>query len=555
MLLTPAAGLAESPPAPLTHPPLLASSPSPDVNMLDVHVSGSGRQKESPPGIADPPTPIVSFKEKLLTNQGIQDVAAAEDFVLEEGDIKTFATPEGPVVQISDRYRKYLHGNWENSLIIKLWGRNIGYRTLYNRLPTLWKLQGAVKVIDLDHNFYIVRFHNKLDRLRVLTDGPWMLFGHYLTVEPWRPQFDPAGHKVTSVVAWVQLPGLSCEYYDRPLLKAVCDEIGQMVRVDYNTQESVRGKFARVAIELDLLKPLQSKVCVDGRWYFISYENLPGICFECGHVGHNMAVCPNRVASLSSAPVATTTSNESHPDTPPTLTAAGPLPESTSATTPQQSQKFGPWMVVQSRQRRPPRQSGDANTKKEIGQGKKSGSRFDVLNDYETVDRPLEKLRGKEVKSKPQSVPQANGTMGASGSGKDSMTVVPISAPAHQGPKTRDPSPKKATPDLHIKQGKPVTLEDGPSGQGTLQPTQITRPTRPTSVVSMLVPSLRPNTNQKLGLVTNAENPKATRTYQPSIFGNCWNYSPGGRTHGDRQYTGGTGGQNHSYLGFAATCY
>ncbi|KAJ4830111.1 hypothetical protein Tsubulata_001320 [Turnera subulata] len=106
----------------------------------------------------------------------------------------------------------------------------------------------------------MVSFYNKEDRLRVLIDGPWILLGHYLTVEPWRPQFDPTGHKVITIVAWVQLLGLSREYYDCLLLNEVCNEIGQLVRVDYNTQEGLRGKFARVAVELDLLKPLQSKV-------------------------------------------------------------------------------------------------------------------------------------------------------------------------------------------------------------------------------------------------------------------------------------------------------
>ncbi|KAJ4846737.1 hypothetical protein Tsubulata_010219 [Turnera subulata] len=417
MSSTSLAGTGESQPATTSQRPP-PTHLSPEINMME---TGS----QEPTDLTDPaPTPMqqgkhaavprhanpASFKEKLMGQQQLVSEEAEDDFVLEAGDIKTFTAPEGPVIQISDRYRAKLHKKWENTLIVKLWGRNIGYRTLCSRLPNLWKLRGAVKVIDLDCNFYMVSFLNKADRLKVLTDGPWILLGHYLTVEAWRPQFDPAAHKVTTVVAWVQLPGLSCEYYDRPLLNAVCNEIGVMVRVDYNTDEALRGKFARVAIELDLSKPLQSKVCVAGKWYFVSYENLPDICFECGHVGHNLSTCPSR--SLA-APL-------------PLPSSAGPISHGASAVgegiTSNGTQQlgsalapsgrvFGPWMVVQRRQRRPPKQPGETGPRKEttdLVQAKKSGSRYDVLMDYETVARPVENTKGKEVQIMPQSSANVN---------------------------------------------------------------------------------------------------------------------------------------------------
>ncbi|KAJ4841014.1 hypothetical protein Tsubulata_034619, partial [Turnera subulata] len=210
----------------------------------------------------------------------------------QEGDIISYLTPEGPVVKISNRYRDMLHKRWENTLIVKLWGRNIGYRTLCNRLPNLWQLKESVRVEDLENNFYFVRFQSRHDYMKALTDGPWIVLGHYLTVEPWRPQFNPITHKVTSIVAWVQIPNLSSE-----LLQAVCNEIGRLVRLDHNTEEALRGRYARVALEIDLSKPLQSQVFVDNTWYNISYENIPDICFECGLVGHVLSACPQHVQS------------------------------------------------------------------------------------------------------------------------------------------------------------------------------------------------------------------------------------------------------------------
>ncbi|KAF2290331.1 hypothetical protein GH714_010941 [Hevea brasiliensis] len=39
--------------------------------------------------------------------------------------------------------------------------------------------------------------------------------------------------------------------------------IRKLVRIDYNTKENFRGKFAHVAIVVDLIKPLLSKFRVD----------------------------------------------------------------------------------------------------------------------------------------------------------------------------------------------------------------------------------------------------------------------------------------------------
>ncbi|KAJ4828716.1 hypothetical protein Tsubulata_033109 [Turnera subulata] len=335
------------------------------------------------PTAAPPP----SFKDKLVARASPSS-SLEEEFEEQEDDIVAFHTPEGPVVKLSDRYRSMLHKRWANTLIVKLWGRNIGFRALCNKLPNLWKLKENVRVVDLERNFYFVRFSNRQDYLHALTDGPWIVFDHYLTVEPWIPQFNPANHIIKSVVAWVQIPELSCEYYDRRLLHTVCNMLGRLVRIDHNTAEAIRGRYARVALELNLEKPLQSQVFVDNKWFHIAYENIPQICFSCGHAGHILADCPEQVTrnTIISAQAA-------EPSSTPAL--VGPTVGASGLG----RQPRGEWMVAAPRQRRPPRNT-QAPLGKEPSTGKESvrskgviigqtsGSRFDVLTDYITVDRP-----------------------------------------------------------------------------------------------------------------------------------------------------------------------
>lgn len=72
--------------------------------------------------------------------------------------------------------------------------------------------------------------------------------------------------------------------------------VGKVLRIDYNTKSASRGKFARLAVEVNLEKPLVSQLLVDGRKLRIEYENLPQICFQCGilwtYIFH---MCPHSI--------------------------------------------------------------------------------------------------------------------------------------------------------------------------------------------------------------------------------------------------------------------
>ncbi|KAI9117104.1 hypothetical protein K1719_012103 [Acacia pycnantha] len=55
-----------------------------------------------------------------------------------------------------------------------------------------------------------------------------------------------------------------------------------------------RGRYAQIAVLVDLQKPLVPWIKVDGRMYGVEYEGLPLICFECGRIGHAKEKCPLR---------------------------------------------------------------------------------------------------------------------------------------------------------------------------------------------------------------------------------------------------------------------
>ena len=74
----------------------------------------------------------------------------------------------------------------ECSVVVKLLGRTIGYKALQNRIMALWKPSGEVRITDLDNGYFLVSLDNHEDRVIVLTKGPWIILGHYYTVELWQ---------------------------------------------------------------------------------------------------------------------------------------------------------------------------------------------------------------------------------------------------------------------------------------------------------------------------------------------------------------------------------
>ncbi|KAL4354895.1 hypothetical protein GQ457_06G021910 [Hibiscus cannabinus] len=179
----------------------------------------------------------------------------------------------------------------DRTIILKLLGRRIGYETLKTKIHDLWKPASEIKLMDIENGYFLATFRSHNDFLTVLADGPWTIFRHYLIVEPWSPDFSPSQPFPSKVVAWIRLPGLPATLYKRSLIEEIGNCIGHVVRIDYQTESGCRGRFAGMAIRVDLNKPLVSKLLVNGKLQVIEYESLPIICFNCGKYGHSSEVC------------------------------------------------------------------------------------------------------------------------------------------------------------------------------------------------------------------------------------------------------------------------
>nr|KYP40980.1 Transposon TX1 uncharacterized [Cajanus cajan] len=137
----------------------------------------------------------------------------------------------------------------------------------------------------------MVKFDLEADRERVMHGGPWMLFDHYLIVRPWSLKFVASATKVDSTLVWVRLPGLGVMFYDESVLLTIASAIGKPVKVDLNTLNMTRDRFARVCVEINLNVPVVGKFFLNGVWYNVEYKGLHLLCSACGCYGHVLRNC------------------------------------------------------------------------------------------------------------------------------------------------------------------------------------------------------------------------------------------------------------------------
>ncbi|KAI9124196.1 hypothetical protein K1719_005496 [Acacia pycnantha] len=330
----------------------------------DVHMSDD---------LADSDPKIPLFKDKLLNRDSTSLEEDDDDLVLNQGDVAIGLNGNVPTVDFATHILETLNHKMGLAVVVKLLGRKIGYRQLRMKLQSMWKPVGQCKLIDLEDDCFLVRFKDDLDYQNALLNGPWVIFGHYLTVQPWSPSFRTQKHTINQVMGWIRLPKLPARYYHKSIIRSIGSVFGEVIKVDYNTESGDKGKFARLAVTIDLTKPLISKIQVDGEIIFVEYEGLPSICFDCGRYGHRQESCPEKMASATVIPPADQSSSGREIPLPKTI-----VQECDSV-------NYGEWMLVQRR----PRRTTEKMVRKiapDEGRVVVSASRYEVLNEVVPQD-------------------------------------------------------------------------------------------------------------------------------------------------------------------------
>ena len=302
-------------------------------------------------------SPNKSFKEKLVGEipgayaQAFDFYDQMEDDV--DSDKEVSGLREGlAAIKLSKETKRRIRGSWSKALIVKLYGRKIGFTYIQNKLQQLWKPSGRLDCVDLGNEFFLMRFSMKEDLDAVLRKGPWFIGEHYLSIRPWEPFFNPDAAIVSSIAVWVRLHRLPIELYEAEVLKQIGEAIGKVLRVDTHTAMEARGKYARLCIQVDANKPLINTVLIGKFEQAVVYEGINKLCFECGRIGHKKEACPYIIRCTDSPPEKelSRTSTRTHSTSPRRMHDSGwrgaGSDVAESSGTAHEEDKYRPWMVV-----------------------------------------------------------------------------------------------------------------------------------------------------------------------------------------------------------------
>ncbi|PPR95261.1 hypothetical protein GOBAR_AA25411 [Gossypium barbadense] len=53
----------------------------------------------------------------------------------------------------------------------------------------IWKPLQTIELMGLEKEYYTIKFKMEVDYMKILAEKPWIIFGQYLLVQPWSPEF------------------------------------------------------------------------------------------------------------------------------------------------------------------------------------------------------------------------------------------------------------------------------------------------------------------------------------------------------------------------------
>ncbi|KAH0639573.1 hypothetical protein KY285_036159 [Solanum tuberosum] len=115
----------------------------------------------------------------------------------------------------------------------------------------------------------------------------------------WHPLFVPE-EETTMTIAWISFPALPPRFFGREAVFSLAAAVGKPLHVYMATRNQIRSSFARVKIDVDLLREFPKRINIGlkkkngeiaDKWIRIKYDYVPKYCKTCMIQGHNEEEC------------------------------------------------------------------------------------------------------------------------------------------------------------------------------------------------------------------------------------------------------------------------
>ncbi|XP_075659332.1 uncharacterized protein LOC142629265 [Castanea sativa] len=144
---------------------------------------------------------------------------------------------------------------WSKALVVKVFGRTVGYNYLTYKINALWKPAAKLDSVHLGRDFFLIRLNCVNDYDKLLKRGS--------LVGSQRDLHDP-------------IEG---------------DSAKPVLHIDSYTASGTKESYARLCVQVYLERPLINVVRIGKCRQAVLYEGISALCFSCGRLVHTQGKC------------------------------------------------------------------------------------------------------------------------------------------------------------------------------------------------------------------------------------------------------------------------
>ncbi|KAE8818755.1 hypothetical protein D1007_03353 [Hordeum vulgare] len=182
--------------------------------------------------------------------------------------------------------------------------RRMNFTALERTMQRAWGLRREAKFRPLGGNIFGVHFGCEGDWKHVMNNGPWQFDFNVVILKNYEGDTRPSEMVFDNIDIWVRIQDLPPARRTEVFGKALGNWLGEIVRVDCDTEGMAIGDHLRVRATISVHEPLvrgfylktslEDKV---GTWYDFLYEKVPHFFFQCGRLVHMDCICEPPVDS------------------------------------------------------------------------------------------------------------------------------------------------------------------------------------------------------------------------------------------------------------------
>ncbi|KAM7492897.1 hypothetical protein LguiB_027506 [Lonicera macranthoides] len=183
-------------------------------------------------------------------------------------------------------------------LVGKLLTRKTYNREAFKTLITkVWKPMKGLHISDFGDDMFVFNFGNEFEGRWVLLNGPQNFDRSLLLLERATGYEVPSAVNLQWASFWVRCYNLPILCMNKDMGKKLGACIGEVEDVDVGLHGDCLGKFLRIRVRVDVLKPLLRGVKMEVPtspepiWIPFKYEKLRDFCYGCGRLGHGVREC------------------------------------------------------------------------------------------------------------------------------------------------------------------------------------------------------------------------------------------------------------------------